>query len=433
MSTETELKKLRWAYLPGCDAPVAGWDARQFTDVCDVIAGQSPPSETYNERGQGLPFLQGNGDFSDRHPRPKSWCTSPAKVAEVNDTLISVRAPVGEVNRADQRYAIGRGLAAIRATSANPDFIYYGLQRWRWSLQRVAQGTTFDAVTARHFSQLLIALPDDTDEQTAIARVLDAVDVAIERARNTTEQARILARSLAQELLECGIDETGAVRSREEHSSQFYATELGLLPKSWSVQKLADIADVERGRFSPRPRNDPRFYNGPFPFVQTGQIAKAKGRVITDYSQTLNIQGKAVSREFPTGTIMVTIAANIGETAILGIPMCAPDSLVGVVVKPPHSARFVELCLRRLRPRLLAIAPRSAQANINLTTLKPLRIPVPPPAEQESIAAIVDAAEAKVIALESKVDALMQLKKSLMHDLLTGTVRVDPALFKEQQ
>jgi type I restriction enzyme S subunit len=262
------------------------------------------------------------------------------------------------------------------------------------------------------------------DEQAAIARILDAVDVAIERAREAIEQARQLSRSLAQSLLECGFDDTGKVRSREDSSSRFHATDLGLLPESWTVKKLADVADVERGRFSPRPRNDPRFYNGPFPFVQTGQITKAKGRVITEYAQTLNIQGKAVSREFPAGTIMVTIAANIGETAILGIPMCAPDSLVGVMVKTPHSPRFVELCLRRLQPKLLAIAPRSAQANINLTTLKPLRIPVPPPAEQEKIAAIVDAAEAKVMALETKLAALQQLKHSLLHDLLTGTVRV---------
>jgi type I restriction enzyme S subunit len=191
-------KKLRWACLPECDALRSGWSAVRFTDVCDVIAGQSPPSETYNEKGTGLPFLQGNGDFSDKYPIPKSWCTAPAKVAEVDDTLISVRAPVGEVNRADRQYAIGRGLAAVRAVSANSDFVYHGLHRWRWSLQRVAQGTTFDAVTARHFSQLLVALPDDRDEQAAIARVLDVVDAAIDRARKTRTQATEVNRALAQ-------------------------------------------------------------------------------------------------------------------------------------------------------------------------------------------------------------------------------------------
>lgn len=303
-------------------------------------------------------------------------------------------------------------------------YLYYLLDYLPLNLLNAATGVP--GLSRRDAYALRGAFPPP-DEQAAIARVLDAVDVAIERARETINQTKQLSRSLAQALLECGLNEAGELRSREDSPNRFHATDLGLLPESWTVKKLADVADVERGRFSPRPRNDPRFYNGPFPFVQTGQITKAKGRVITDYAQTLNIQGKAVSREFPAGTIMVTIAANIGETAILGIPMCAPDSLVGVMVKAPHSPRFVELCLRRLQPKLLAIAPRSAQANINLTTLKPLRIPVPPPAEQEKIAAIVDAAEAKVMALETKLAALEQLKQSLMHDLLTGKVRVRDA------
>lgn len=307
-------------------------------------------------------------------------------------------------------------------------YLFYLLDYLPLKILNAATGVP--GLSRRDAYALFGAFPE-SDEQAAIARVLDAVDATIDRAREAIEKAALFTRSLSLELLECGLSKAGKIRSRDSSPSSFKTTELGLLPNSWDVQKLADIADVDRGKFSPRPRNDPRFYDGPYPFVQTGQITKAKGRVITEYSQTLNEQGKAVSREFPPGTIMVTIAANIGETAILGKPMCAPDSLVGVVVRSPHSPRFVELCLRRLRPRLQAIAPRSAQANINLTTLKPLRIPVPPPKEQAQIAELVDVAEAKVMVLEHKYEALQALKKSLMRDLLTGTMRVDPRLFKE--
>lgn len=397
----------------------AEWDGVPLKDRLELLYGRALKEEV--RKAGDVDVFGSNGKVGSHN---EHWLDAPG-------VLVGRKGTVGAVHYAEKSFWPIDTTYYVRPTGDDRlRYLFYLLDYLPLKILNAATGVP--GLSRRDAYALRGAFPPP-DEQAAIARVLDAVDAAIDRARNATEQARILARSLAHELLECGIDETGVIRSRDEHSSQFYATELGLLPKSWSVQKLADIADVERGRFSPRPRNDPRFYNGPFPFVQTGQIAKAKGRVITDYSQTLNVQGKAVSREFPTGTIMVTIAANIGETAILGMPMCAPDSLVGVIVKPQYSARFVELCLRRLRPRLLAIAPRSAQANINLTTLKPLRIPVPPPAEQEKIAAIVDAAEAKVIALESKVDALLQLKKSLMHDLLTGTVRVDPALFKEQQ
>jgi len=193
--------KLRWSHLPECEAPAAGWRVGQFTEIARVVAGQSPPSETYNDNGLGLPFLQGNADFSSKYPKAATWCSAPAKIASKGDILISVRAPVGEINRADRQYAIGRGLAAIQAVAADSDFIYHALQRWRWSLQRVAQGTTFDAVTARHFAQLVVAFPDDVREQTAIARVLDAVDSAISKARQLGERTGTLMRSLMQEFL----------------------------------------------------------------------------------------------------------------------------------------------------------------------------------------------------------------------------------------
>lgn len=415
---------LRWAYLPECEALPEGWSVEPFTNIAKVIAGQSPPSETYNEKRNGLPFLQGNGDFSFRSPVPTLWCSAPVKIARKGETLISVRAPVGEVNRADRDYAIGRGLAAIRADGCDPDFLHHALQRWRWCLQRVAQGTTFDAVTARHFAQLRVAVPQEQTEQAAIARILDAVDTALERTRAAADAAASLRDALIQTLLDRGIGEDGRVRCSKRAPEGFIATQIGLLPREWRVEPLSTVADIERGRFSPRPRNDPRYYDGPYPFIQTGQVTQAKGRIITTFTQTLNGAGKAVSREFPTGTVMVTIAANIGETAILGLPMCAPDSLVGVMAKGENVPRYVELCLRRLRRKLSALAPRSAQANINLTFLKPLRLPVPTPREQKRIARVVDAADARVQAFEARYEALRTLRRSLMHDLLTGRVRM---------
>jgi len=113
MEDNTVANMLRWSHLPECTTPAEGWEVKRFTEIADVIAGQSPPSETYNDKQQGMPFLQGNADFSYHFPTPILWCSAPAKTARKGDTLISVRAPVGEVNRADQEYAIGRGLAAI--------------------------------------------------------------------------------------------------------------------------------------------------------------------------------------------------------------------------------------------------------------------------------------------------------------------------------
>jgi len=280
-------------------------------------------------------------------------------------------------------------------------------------------------VTARHFDQLTVSVPDSQEEQAAIARILAAVDTEIERTRSALDAAEVLVRSLLQSCFKFGLDANGRIRSDRGIEHGYMESEIGLLPPGWQVKRLSEVALVERGKFTPRPRNDPRFYNGPYPFIQTGEIARAKGRVVNKFTQSLNEAGKRVSREFPKGTIMITIAANIGETAILGRPMCAPDSLVGAQVYEPNNPRFIELCLRRLRPRLQALAPRSAQANINLTTLRPLRIPVPhDPDEQAGIALLVDAGLDYRDSITTKVIALEQLKKSLMNDLLTGSVRV---------
>ena len=204
-----------------------------FVKIATVIAGQSPPSESCNQRSEGLPFLQGNADFSYRTPVPRVWCNSPHKISRKGDTLFSVRAPVGEVNRSDRDYAIGRGLAAVRAKGCDPDFLYHALQRWRLSLQRVGQGTTFDAITARHFANLFVALPARKAEQAAIARILDAVDAALERTRTAIERARRFHHPLLHELLENGI----APRESSE----------GRYPERWKLVRVDQVATVGSG------------------------------------------------------------------------------------------------------------------------------------------------------------------------------------------
>ena len=106
-----------------------------------------------------------------------------------------------------------------------------------------------------------------------------------------------------------------------------------------------------------RPRNDPRLYGGPYPFVQTGDVAACQGGVLNSWSQTLNEKGRKVSEEFPPGTIAVTIAANIGDTAILGMPMCFPDSVVGVQVLGENVNTYIQLCIEQRKRWLSSRAP----------------------------------------------------------------------------
>ena len=188
--------------------------------------------------------------------------------------------------------------------------------------------------------------------------------------------------------------------------------------------RLDQIADVDRGKFGHRPRNDPMYLSGPFPFIQTGDIAAADGGVIVNTSQSLSSLGAAVSRRFSTGTIAVTIAANIADTAILGRPMYFPDSVVGVLVHAPHRLEYVQFVLRAAKAGLEARAPQSAQRNINLQDLRPLEVPLPEPAEQSRICEAMEAHSELVAVERAALGKLFTQKTALLDDLLTGRVRV---------
>lgn len=166
--------------------------------------------------------------------------------------------------------------------------------------------------------------------------------------------------------------------------------------KAWKIEPLGKLASIERGRFSPRPRNDPKFFNGQYPFIQTGDISRSNGR-LREFTQTLNELGIKVSKEFDVGTIVIAIVgATIGETAILEIPTYAPDSVIGIIPKvgvKKTEAVFIEFLLRFWKPVLRARAPEAARANINIETLRPLPVIRPEPEDRQKFAAIVEKVE----------------------------------------
>ncbi len=117
------------------------------SDVASVILGQSPKSSTYNQIGDGVPFFQGKADFGLLHPVPRVWCSAGQRFAAAGDILISVRAPVGDVNIANEECAIGRGIAAIRAGQhIDPWFLYFAMLHAKPILKSEATGSTFAGV-----------------------------------------------------------------------------------------------------------------------------------------------------------------------------------------------------------------------------------------------------------------------------------------------
>jgi type I restriction enzyme, S subunit len=148
---------------------------------------------------------------------------------------------------------------------------------------------------------------------------------------------------------------------------------------------LPQIGDIDRGRSRHRPRNDPSLFGGPWPFIQTGDV-RAANRFLTSFTETYSEFGLSQSRLWPKGTVCITIAANIAETAILAIDACFPDSVVGFTADIERTTpSYVEFFLRTARDELTAFAPATAQKNINLETLSRIQLPMAPLDEQREI------------------------------------------------
>jgi len=134
------------------------WIECELGEVCDINIGQSPPSSTCNIGGNGLPFFQGKAEFTELYPIVKKWCTKPTRIANVDDILLSVRAPVGSTNIANQKCAIGRGLASISYAYSNK-IIWYYLKSIKQLLDKQGTGTTFRAVSGNVIRKQKFPLP----------------------------------------------------------------------------------------------------------------------------------------------------------------------------------------------------------------------------------------------------------------------------------
>ena len=173
-----------------------------------------------------------------------------------------------------------------------------------------------------------------------------------------------------------------------------------------------------------RPRNWKGLYGGNYPFIQTGDIRNCN-HYITEYTQTYNEVGLAQSKLWSTGTICITIAANIAETGILTFDACFPDSVIGIEVNEKLADRdFVEYLLQSLKVRIQSLGKGSAQANINMGTFENELFPFPPVAEQKTIAERLNQLSAEIKKLEAvyqkKVVDLEELKKSVLQKAFNG-------------
>ncbi len=181
------------------------WDIVSLDSVSKIIMGQSPNSSSYNNNRVGLPFFQGKTDFGDYFPMARIWCSKPLKVAPVSSILLTVRAPVGDINITKEECCIGRGLAAIQAESINSDFLFENLKFLKNKFNFYSQGTTFEAINQSDLKSFKIMKPS-LSEQKKIITILKSINNNASISNVYLKKIVFLKKSLMQDLL------TGKVR-----------------------------------------------------------------------------------------------------------------------------------------------------------------------------------------------------------------------------
>jgi type I restriction enzyme S subunit len=320
------------------------------------------------------------------------------QIIKSNDVLVSMTRPnlnaVAMVPGELDGEICSTGFAVLRSKETIlPSYLFHFVRSREFveATTSAVSGALYPAITASFLMSLRITLPP-LDEQRRIVGLLDrAAEI-----RRRADAARTKARAIIPALF---LDTFGDPATN---------------PKGWPVKTLGNLGELDRGRSRHRPRNAPELYGGPYPFVQTGDVANSKGR-IRRHEQSYSEVGLAQSKMWPSGTLCITIAANIGKTGILEFDACFPDSVVGFKPWSEVTSEFIQASLDFMQAEIEARAPQAAQKNINLQVLRGLEMICPPLglqiafAEQvhrlESLAHQLDAAAAKAEAMAAGLSA----------------------------
>ena len=334
------------------------------------------------------------------------------KLVPEGSLLMSFKLTIGRMSRLGIPAFHNEAIISFQPNSEeiSPEYLSYYLSQINF---KDYQDTAIKGQTLNKgkLNSLEIALPP-LPEQKKIAHILLTVQRAIEAQERIIQTTTELKKALMHKLFTEGL--------RNEPQKQ---TEIGPVPESWEVVELGEVAKIERGKFSHRPRNEPRFYGGEYPFVQTGDVSNCDGYV-RSYTQTLNEDGLAISKMFPSGTILITIAANIGFTGILEFDSACPDSLIGITPNENLHTEFLNYYLITQQPEMDRLAPKGTQKNINIQFLKPWPVPLPSFEEQTEIAEAFSATDRKIRLATQKRNELQDLFRTLLHELMTAKTRV---------
>jgi len=394
------------------------WTVGRLGDVAELKMGQSPSSEYVSESAdkESLPFLQGNADFGSQAPQARFHCSRPLRKSKAGDILISVRAPVGEINRSDQAYCIGRGLAAVRFTGIDPKFGWHVLAHAASGLYSLAQGSTFAAIGRQELGSLVIGVPPP-QEQRKIAEVLDTADEAIRSTERLIVKIKMRNAGLLRLLATRGMCNSSALRS-----SQF-----GEIPAHWTIRSCEEVCRQIVVGIVIRPT---QYYRSTgIPILRSANVLET-GIELTDLKFMSLDDHRLMSKSAVSPGDVVTVRTGTpGTSAVVPVGLSVANC-VDVIISRPNRAvidpNFLAAWINSEfgKGQVLAKQGGLAQQHFNVGHMRNLLVATPPLDEQKEIAGVV-ATQQKQLQLEyEELAKLRKIKEGLMGDLLTGRIRV---------
>lgn len=370
-------------------------------DVCCINMGQSPDSKSYNDSKEGIPFFQGNADFGERYPITRVWCNAPTKIAEKDDILISVRAPIGALNYAKETCCIGRGLAAItpNKTKVSTEFIFWLLKEKNNELNRLGTGSTFKAISKKILEETKV--PDiSLEKQTAYSNILEKLYSIITHRRTQLEKLDLLVKARFVEI--------------------FGDTEYNT--KKFPVYKLSELCTVSSSK---RIYQDEQSSTGvPFlrisnlvELIETGHLKNEL--FISDEKYIELVRSNLVPQK---GDILVTSRGTLGKCYIVqdDDKFYFQDGMISWLYNLNKAITPLYLALlfntRNIKTQIDNLQSGSTVAYLSITMLKKLNIVVPPLTLQNQFADFVKQVDQSKSILQQELDKVQMLFDSLMQE-----------------
>jgi type I restriction enzyme S subunit len=412
--------------------------------IADVVMGQSPPSSVYNAISEGLPFFQGKAEFGAMHPTPSKWCSAPSKVAEANDVLMSIRAPVGPTNIAVERSCIGRGLAAIRPKQGvRSKWLLYAFRSMEHQIDALGTGTTFKSISGQTLRQLPVPIVPIAQQDATIAEIekqfsrLDEAVAGLKRVKANLKRykAAILKAAVEGRLVPTEADlarregrsfETGAqllqrildIRRKQWQGKGKYKepaapdiTELPELPEGWGWATVDQLAVVGTGATPQRDKVE--FYqDGDIPWVTSAVVNQAYVDHASEFVTATALK-KTNLTLYPAGTLLVAMygeGKTRGKCAELRISATTNQALAALQTSA-DVRDYLRLFLEHNYEETRKIASGGVQPNLNLSLVRSIRLAFPPLAEQHRIVAEVD--RLLSIAREAEQEIARNLERAL--------------------